>query len=128
MSAEDSFNETYKYEIYVGLKDKDDYNEYLSVEDVREYLCEYCKGENIAFSMVNQIGGYAHNKGYVTGTSLKLVLVGASYETVVDEARKFVINLIKENLIKLKMHKILKKKVNTDTVMITREKTNFLMR
>lgn len=110
MSAEDSFNETYKYEIYVGLKDKDDYNEYLSVEDVREYLCEYCKGENIAFSMVNQIGGYAHNKGYVTETSLKLVLVGASYETV------------------LAISKILKKKVNTDIVMITREKTNFLMR
>lgn len=110
MSTEESFNETYKYEIYVGLKDKDDYNEYLSVEDVMTCLYEYCKGKNIAFSVVNQVGGYAHNRGYVTETSVKLVLVGASFENV------------------LSISEMLKKKVNTDTVMITREKTGFMMK
>lgn len=98
---------TYKYDIFIGLKDKDSYEEYFTIKQFTELLEEYCKDKQIAFSLISQFGGYTHNKGYTTETSLKIEMIGADYE------------IVKE------LGLALKKMVNTDTIMITREKSNF---
>lgn len=92
-----------KFEIYIGLKDKSTYEEIFSVEDFVKILSEYCKNDNIGFSMTSQVGGYSHDKGYVTETSLRITLFGVEEKSVVELAKN------------------LKKMVNTDTIMITCE-------
>lgn len=92
-----------KYEIYIGLRDQDTYTEYFSTDDFRKMLVSICSDKKIGFSLTTQFGGYSHNKGYVTETSLRITLFGISE----DEVR-----VIGEKL---------KKAVNTDTIMITRE-------
>ena len=100
-----NLQKTIKYDIYVGLKDKDTYEEYITLDDFKEILDRYCFTNNVAFSLVVLRGGYTHNKGYVIENSLKVELINAEYEIVLDLA------------------KWLKEKINTDTVMITKEET-----
>lgn len=97
------FNKQIKYDIYIGLKDKETYSEYLTTSDFKQVLDKYCSDHKIAFSLTTLRGGYAHNRGYVTENSLKVELIGADYEIV------------------QKMALWLKQKINTDTVMITKE-------
>lgn len=94
-----------KYDIYIGLKDKDTYEEYISINEFKNILDKYCRSNNVAFSLVTLRGGYEHSKGYVVENSLKVELINAPYDTVLDLA------------------KWLKEKINTDTVMITKEET-----
>lgn len=98
-----NLQKTIKYDIYVGLKDKGTYEEYVTISDFKELLDTFCLTNNVAFSLVILRGGYAHNMGYVVENSLKVELINAPYETVLDLA------------------KWLKQKINTDTVMITKE-------
>lgn len=93
-----------KYEIYIGIKDKDSYEEILSVEDFKNILCEICYAKQINFSLLTQTGGYKHGHGYTTETSLRIIIIG------IDETE---IELLSERL---------KKIINTDAVLIT--KTN----
>ena len=92
-----------KYDIYVGLIDQDDYTELISVNSFTDMLTAYCTENRAAFSLSVLKGGYAHNKGYVIENSLKVELIGADYDFVKSTAQW------------------LKEKVNTDTVMITKE-------
>lgn len=96
-----------KYEIYIGLKDKDTYEELISVEDFVKILAEHCSKKKIGFSVNNQYGGYTHNKGYVTETSMRITLYG----------------LDKKEVEQLGLE--LKEKVNTDTIMITEEDSDY---
>ena len=57
--------------------------------------------------MINQFGGYTHNKGYVTETSVRITLFGISEEEV------------------KKLGQDLKEIVNTDTIMITCEDSEY---
>ena len=93
-----------KYEIYIGIKDKDSYEEILSVEDFKNILCEICYAKQINFSLLTQTGGYKHGHGYTTETSLRIIIIG------IDETE---VELLSERL---------KKIINTDAVLIT--KTN----
>ena len=92
-----------KYEIYVGLKDKDTYEEIFDPEIFASVLSKKCHRKQIGFSLTTQLGGYTHNKGYVTETSLRITLVG------IDE------NEVKE------LGEYLKELINTDTILITSE-------
>ena len=92
-----------KYEIYIGLKDKDTYEELITVDEFAKMVEEHCSKKETGFSLSTQVGGYSHNQGYVTETSLRITLFG------IDEKD------VKE------LGKVLKEKVNTDTIMITSE-------
>ncbi len=97
-----AFEKTWKHEIFIGLKDKDSYREVFSVDDFKSLLEEVCTEREIAFSMLRQLGGYTHNKGYTTETSLRIVIIGAAEEEI---------RLLGERL---------KKIINTDTILITK--------
>lgn len=92
-----------KFELYIGLKDKTTYEEIFTTEDFIKVLSEYCSEKNTGFSMTTQLGGYSHDKGYVTETSLRITLFGIEEEEV------------------RKLGQTLKAFVNTDTIMITSE-------
>ena len=101
------FSKGIKYEIYIGIKDKDSYEEILSVVDFKNILCEICTDKEINFSLLTQTGGYKHGKGYTTETSLRIIIIG------IDEKE---INLLSEKL---------KKKINTDAVLITKSEIDY---
>ena len=65
-----------KYEIFVGMKDQDNYEEFFTAEDFKEILTDICKEKEIGFSLLTQMGGYSHNKGYTTETSLRVIIIG----------------------------------------------------
>lgn len=94
-----------KYDIYIGLKDKESYEEYFDIEEFKDILTKYCTNKKIAFSLTPLKGGYSHNKGYVTENSIRIELIGADYEEVKH------------------LGLFLKEKVNTDTIMVTKEET-----
>ena len=96
-----------KYEIYIGLKDKDTYEELFTVEDFAKILSSHCSKDKIGFSLITQFGGYTHNQGYVTETSTRITLFGIEE----DEVRK--------------LGQDLKEIVNTDTIMITSEDSDY---
>ena len=98
----DTFQKGIKYEIFVGLKDKDSYEEIFSVNKFKEILAEICTEKQISFSLLTQLGGYTHNKGYTTETSLRVIIIGIS----------------EEELVQLSVR--LKEMINTDTVLITK--------
>lgn len=102
-----NFFGSYRYEIYVGLKDQDTYEEYFTLDSFKKYFNDIVNERNISFSLTDQIGGYTHNKGYVIETSLKIMLLNVEFDKVMEVAE------------------LVKKLVNTDTVMITREKTEY---
>ena len=96
------FKKNYKYEIFIGLKDKDNYEELFTVDDFKNILSEICIEKEISFSLLTQLGGYTHNKGYTTETSLRIIIIGITEEEVTM------------------LGEILKKKINTDTILITK--------
>lgn len=105
--SQNLFNEGIKYEIYIGIKDKDSYLEILNVEDFKEILTEICTEKQISFTMLTQHGGYTHGKGYTTETSLRVVIIGINEEEVYLLGEK------------------LKKKINTDAVLITKTEIEY---
>ena len=94
------------YNIYIGLKDQESYDE-LDINKFKELLINICHNKQIGFSMVKQIGGYKHKKGYTTETSLRITLLGIS-ENEAEEIGKKLMN-----------------KINTDTILITNEECEF---
>lgn len=101
------FTKGLKYEIYIGIKDKDSYEEILSVEDFKNILCEICYAKEINFSLLTQTGGYKHGKGYTTETSLRIVIIG------IDERE---VEMLSNRL---------KEKINTDAVLITKSDIDY---
>ena len=102
MISEMQFEKGTKYEIFIGIKDKDTYKEALSARDFRDILTEICTEKQLGFSLLTQTGGYTHNKGYTTETSMRVIIIGA------DEREIF---LLGERL---------KGIINTDTILITK--------
>lgn len=97
----------YKHEIFIGLKDQDKYEEILSIEDFKEILCEICAKDNICFTLLTQLGGYSHNKGYTTENSLRIVIVGTDDEKIYA------------------LGEALKMRINTDTILITKSEIEY---
>lgn len=96
-----------KYEIYIGLKDKETLNENFSPEKITQIISKKCKKEKIGFSITTQQGGYTHDKGYVTETSMRITLLGIKAKEVKS------------------LGKELMQYVNTDTILITSEDCDF---
>ena len=107
MMQNNLFKQGIKYEIFIGIKDKDTYEEYLDENDFKEILTEICTEKQISFSLLTQFGGYTHNKGYTTETSLRVIIIGINEEEV---------ELLGERL---------KKKINTDTILITKTEIDY---
>ena len=103
-------NEYGKYELYIGLKDQDSYEEIFDVNDFIKILSKICTNKELGFSLTTQLGGYSHNKGYVTETSLRITLVGVSKKEV------------------LEIGELLKELINTDTILITAEDCEYIFR
>jgi hypothetical protein len=99
---DDKFQKGRKYEIFIGLKDKDTYDEIFNVDNFRTILSEICTEKQISFTLITQFGGYTHNKGYTTETSLRIVIIGINEDELVSLGEK------------------LKKLINTDTILITK--------
>lgn len=106
---ENKFTAATKYEIFIGLKNKDSYQEIFNIKDFEKALTFVCKEKEINFSLITQLGGYKHNKGYTTETSLRVILIGASLDEVIE------------------LGKWLKEKVNTDTIMITSSEIEYAL-
>ena len=102
MKNNDLFEKGVKFEIFIGIKDQDSYEEILSIDDFRKILVEICSEKEIGFTLLTQLGGYSHNKGYTTETSLRIVIIGLAEEEIIAIGEK------------------LKKQINTDTILITR--------
>ena len=97
-----SFQKGIKYEIFIGLKDKDTYDEIFDVDVFKTLLTEVCTEKEISFSLLTQFGGYTHNKGYTTETSLRVIIIGISEDELTTLGVK------------------LKEMINTDTILITK--------
>jgi hypothetical protein len=104
---ESRFQRGIKYEIFVGIKDKDSYQEILNVDSFKEILVEICAEKQISFSLLTQLGGFTHNKGYTTETSLRVIIIGISEEELMLLGMK------------------LKEMVNTDTILITKTEIEY---
>lgn len=104
----EAFQQGMQYEIYIGIKDQDSYEELVTVEEFRKMLMEICAKKNIGFSLLTQFGGYAHNKGYTDETSLRIVVIGADESEIFEIGRR------------------LKQRINTDTILITRSNVEYL--
>ncbi len=102
------FSKGYKYEIFIGIKDKDSYEEVFSVEDFKDILREICIAKKINFSLLTQLGGYKHDKGYTTETSLRIIIIGISEEEIALLGQQ------------------LKKKINTDAILITKTEIEYI--
>ena len=107
MDINASFKKGIKYEIFIGLKDKDSYVEVLNVDDFKNIITQVCTHKQLSFSLMTQLGGYTHNKGYTTETSLRVVIIGAD-----------------ENEITV-LAEWLKNKINTDAVLITKTEIEY---
>lgn len=101
------FEKGLKYEIFIGIKDKDSYKEILNVEDFMNMMTEICTEKQMSFSLLTQLGGYTHGKGYTTETSMRVIIIGVSEQEIVA------------------LGECLKKKVNTDTILITRTEVEY---
>ena len=99
-----------KYEIYIGLKDKETYEEIFDEETFAKILSKQCNDKKIGFSLTNQLGGYSHNLGYTTETSLKITLIGCDEEIVNN------------------LGEALKELINTDTILVTSEDIEYSYR
>lgn len=102
------FEKGVKFEIFIGIKDKDSYEEIFSADDFKQILTEICTEKEISFSLLTQVGGYTHNKGYTTETSLRIVLIGINEEEVHNLGNR------------------LKTIINTDTILITRSDLEYV--
>ena len=107
MMNDNLFNKGMKYEIFIGIKDKDSYQEILNVNDFKNILTEICTEKQVCFSLLTQLGGYTHSKGYTTETSFRIILIG------IDEKE---IAILGERL---------KKIINTDTILITKKEIEY---
>ena len=101
------FQKGIKYEIFIGLKDKDTYDEILNVDSFKKVLSEICTEKHISFSLLTQFGGYSHNKGYTTETSLRVIIIGISEDELILLGKK------------------LKDIINTDTILITKTEIEY---
>ena len=109
MTSATKFKKAYKYEIFIGLKDKDNYEEIFTINDFKNILSDICTEKQISFSLLTQFGGYTHNKGYTTETSLRVIIIGTTEEEI---------SILGDRL---------KKIINTDTILITKTEVEYCL-
>ena len=74
-----------RYTIYVGLADRNEYEQKVSFEKASSLVSNVCRHYNMSFSLVLQQGGYFHHNGqFVDETSLAVSLINAE-QCLVDE-------------------------------------------
>ena len=74
-----------RYTIYVGLADRNEYEQKVSFEKASSLVSNVCRNYNMSFSLVLQKGGYFHHNGqFVDETSLAVSLINAD-KHLVDE-------------------------------------------
>ena len=105
--SDNLFQKGIKYEIFIGLKDKDTYDEILTVDSFRKILSDICTEKQISFSLLTQFGGYTHNKGYTTENSLRVIIIGISEDELILLGEK------------------LKEIINTDTILLTKTEIEY---
>lgn len=94
-----------RFQIYIGLKDKEKLMQLCTTEDFMEMVSGICADYRIAFSMNEQIGGYMMANGtYITENSLVMSISGFSQEQVLQLAEE------------------LRVKLNQETIMVSRER------
>lgn len=66
-----------KYELCIGLNDKDTHKQKIKTEDAIEIIKKYMKVQKQSFSLSVLIGGYLHENGkdYIIENSIKLELL-----------------------------------------------------
>ena len=92
------------YEIYMGFNDVSTNKEIVTPGEVIEIIEKYVSKKEQGFSIIRTRGAYSHLVGTMTfENSLLIELIGIDH----DSAERMAL--------------LLKKKVNTDSVMVTRE-------
>lgn len=99
-----------KYEIYIGLKDRETMLDRYTIDDFAKILAEECADKQIGFSMTRQLGGYAHAKTYIIEPSVRITLFGISEEDV------------------FRLGERLAEHIGKDALMITREECEYFYR
>ena len=105
--TDNPFQKGTKYEIFIGLKDKDTYDEVITVDRFKKVLSEICSEKQISFTLLTQFGGYTHKKGYTTETSLRVIIIGINEDDLMLLGEK------------------LKKIINTDTILMTKTEIEY---
>ena len=96
-----------KYEIIIGLKDKDTYEQMLPTEKFVDIVSTICENNNIGFSMHIMNGGYIHQNGdYILEKSLNISLCYINKKQV------------------MKIAKELRKVFNQESVLVLKQKTD----
>lgn len=74
-----------RYTIYMGLADRNEYEQKVSFEKASSLVGNVCRNYNMSFSLVLQQGGYFHHNGqFVDEASLAVSLINAD-KRLVDE-------------------------------------------
>ena len=77
-----------KYEIIIGLKDKDTYEQMLPTEKFIEIVTSVCKSNKIGYSIHTMDGGYIHENGtYIMEKSLNISLVYVNIKQTIEIAK-----------------------------------------
>lgn len=107
MLNDEIFEKGIKYEIFIGTRDKDSYEELIGADECRRILSEICAERKIGFSLLTQLGGYSHNMGYTTETSMRVVVIGEDEDEIIRLGER------------------LKQEINTDTILITKSDVEY---
>lgn len=74
-----------RYTIYMGLADRNEYEQKVSFEKASSLVGNVCRNYNMPFSLVLQQGGYFHHNGqFIDEASLAVSLIDAD-RRLVDE-------------------------------------------
>ena len=80
-------NKLLKYEIIIGLKDKDTYEQILPTSKFISIVTSICKSNNIGYSIHTMDGGYIDNNGvYIQEKSLNISLMYVTRKQVLKIA------------------------------------------
>ena len=77
-----------KYEIIIGLKDKDTYLQMLPTSKFVEIVTSVCKRHKVGYSIHTMDGGYIHENGtYIEETSLSISMVYITKKQALEIAK-----------------------------------------
>ncbi len=77
-----------KYEIIIGLKDKDTYEQMLPTEKFIEIVTSVCKSNKVGYSIHTMDGGYIHENGkYIMEKSLSITFVYINKKQALEIAK-----------------------------------------
>ena len=75
--------EDYIYTVYIGMNDKDSYEQLIDTDVITNIIRNVCKGYRVSFSACMQQGGYIGNDGvYVQEKSVALKIIGPSEKDI----------------------------------------------